>query len=94
VPADELTGRTGTVLCSLRPEKLRLVPAGTGRLDAALGSRIFLGSHWLFQATCELGQILIYRQNEGGAAPEEGATIGLDWSDDALHVLGPEEPAS
>jgi putative spermidine/putrescine transport system ATP-binding protein len=94
VPPGELAGRSGPVLCSLRPEKLRLVPAGTGRLDGAVGSRIFLGSHWLFQASCELGQILIYRQNEGEAAPEEGATVGLDWPTDALRVLDPEEPAS
>ncbi|GGF04544.1 ABC transporter ATP-binding protein [Aliidongia dinghuensis] len=93
-PAGELDGRSGAVLCSLRPEKLRLVPAGTGRLDGTIASRIFLGNHWLFQATCDLGTILVYRQNEGGSAPEEGATVGLDWPTNALRLLDPEEEAA
>jgi putative spermidine/putrescine transport system ATP-binding protein len=94
VPRAELAGRTGAVLCSLRPEKLRLVPAGTGRLDGKVASRIFLGSHWLFQTVCELGPILVYRQNDGGPAPEEGAIVGLDWPADALRLLDPEEPTA
>ena len=91
LPAAELAGRTGAVLCSLRPEKLRVTVAGAGRIDGTVGSRIFLGSHWLFQVACDLGTILVYQQNQGVPVPEEGASVGLDWHMSALRVLDPED---
>ena len=91
VPAAELAGRAGAVLCSLRPEKLRVTAAGAGRIDGTVGSRIFLGSHWLFQVACDLGAVLVYQQNQGGPVPDEGAPVGLDWHAGALRVLDAED---
>jgi putative spermidine/putrescine transport system ATP-binding protein len=67
-------------ICSLRPEKLSLCPAGAGRLDATVKSRIFLGNHWLFQLESRLGELLVFQQNIGMAVPAEGGLVGLDWS--------------
>ena len=77
------------MLCSLRPEKIRLSTTG-GRLVGTVLSRIFLGNHWLFQVATGVGELLIYRQNAGEAVPEEGVTVGLDWDDAALLVLAEE----
>ena len=83
-------GRSGKVLCTLRPEKIRLTHEG-GRLEGRVLSRIFLGNHWLFQVGTGLGELLVYRQNAGGFLPEEGGAVGLDWDDAALLVLAAEQ---
>jgi putative spermidine/putrescine transport system ATP-binding protein len=77
-PAAEGLGEN--FICSLRPEKLNLCPAGAGRLDATVKSRIFLGNHWLFQLESRLGELLVFQQNVGAAVPAEGGLVGLDWS--------------
>ncbi len=77
----------GAVLCTLRPEKLWITPASTGQVQATLQSRMFLGSHWLFQLDSALGVLLVYQQNTTHAPPEEGETVGLDWHPSSLRVL-------
>ena len=83
------------MLAELKPaaEKLRVTAAGAGRIDGTVGSRIFLGSHWLFQVACDLGAVLVYQQNQGGPVPDEGASVGLDWHAGALRVLDAEDGA-
>ena len=85
----ETGGRVGAVLCTLRPEKIRLTAAG-GRLAGTVVSRIFLGNHWLFQVASGVGELLVYCQNAGTAMPEEGQAVGLDWDDASLLVLAAE----
>jgi putative spermidine/putrescine transport system ATP-binding protein len=81
--------RKGPVLCSLRPEKIRLSQTG-GRLPGTVLSRIFFGNHWLFQVATGAGELLVYRQNAGNDVPEEGTAVGLDWDDASLLLLAAE----
>ena len=77
----------GSVLCSVRPEKLWFTPQGQGRLQGSVRSRVFLGNHWLLQVETSVGEMLVYRQSTGEAPPEEGQAIGLDWLEGSLRVL-------
>jgi len=73
-------------LC-IRPEKLRLCEKGAGRLPATVASRFFLGSQWLYKLDSALGEMLVCSQNEGSEPVAEGATVGIDWSADAVRVI-------
>jgi putative spermidine/putrescine transport system ATP-binding protein len=73
-------------LC-IRPEKLRLCEAGAGRLPATVSSRFFLGSQWLYKLDSALGEMLVCSQNEGSEPVAEGATVGIDWNEDAVRVI-------
>ena len=77
----------GDVLCSLRPEKLWVTQADAGQIQATIRSRLFLGNHWLFQLTSDLGELLVYQQNTNHAPPEEGDAVGVDWHPSSLRVL-------
>jgi putative spermidine/putrescine transport system ATP-binding protein len=77
----------GSVLCSVRPEKLWFTQQGQGRLQGSVRSRVFLGNHWLLQVETSVGEMLVYRQSTGEAPPEEGQAIGLDWLAESLRVL-------
>lgn len=89
LPAD-VGERAGEVLVALRPEKLRLTGEG-GRVGGAIRSRIFFGSHWLFQVATPWGELLVIRQNTGQAVPEEGQAVELDWDDASLRLLDRDE---
>lgn len=70
---------------SVRPEKVRLCAPGQGRMQGTLVSRVFFGSHWLYQIETPHGGILLYEQNTGRNPTEDGAAVGLDW--DEQHAL-------
>lgn len=70
---------------SVRPEKVRLCAPSQGRMQGTLVSRIFFGSHWLYQIRTDHGGILLYEQNVGRNPTEDGATVGLDWDEE--HAL-------
>jgi putative spermidine/putrescine transport system ATP-binding protein len=80
----------GNIVCSLRPERLRITAPEYGQLRVTVLSRVFLGSHWLFQTTGALGELLVYQQNASAAAPLEGQLIGLAWDPGSLVLLPPE----
>ena len=71
----------------LRPEKLRLVAAGQGRLPARVLERFFLGSQWLYRVSCALGELEVACANDGRDPWPEQAELGLDWADDVVRVL-------
>jgi len=75
------------VVLSLRPEKIRLVPQGQGRLAGTVGERFFLGSQWLYQVDTALGDLVVVCSNDGGEPAEEGMTVGLDWSAPLVRLL-------
>ncbi len=77
-------------VCSLRPEKLRLTAAGSGRLNGTVRSRLFLGNHWLFQTETSVGELLVFQQNVGEIVPDEGSVVGIDWSADSVVLLNRE----
>jgi putative spermidine/putrescine transport system ATP-binding protein len=81
----------GELVLSLRPEKIQLVDAGTGRLQGQVVNRYFFGSQWLYRLQTALGEITVVRSNDGSAPLGHGATVGLDWQADLLRVLATDE---
>ena len=74
-----LPDSSGSGVLSVRPEKMRLVASGLGKLQGRLAAVIFLGSHWLYQVETGHGVVLVYEQNLGAAKAEAGTQVGLDW---------------
>ncbi|WLE62844.1 ABC transporter ATP-binding protein [Burkholderia plantarii] len=90
-PAGTRTLRTGeAVTLCIRPEKLTLGAAGTGRIAGRVTSRFFLGSQWLYRLDSRAGEMLACCQNEGDEPLAEGAVVGIDWRGDAMRVIGQE----
>jgi putative spermidine/putrescine transport system ATP-binding protein len=85
------TGGTGDALLSLRPEKIDLLPAGTGQLQGRVLLRYFLGSQWLYRLSTDLGELTVVRRNDGSAPLSTGAAVGLDWPAGLLRVLADDE---
>ena len=76
-----------TVNLGIRPEKIALVAAGEGLLNATVSTRIFLGTSWLYQIDSELGRFSVTLQNTGKNVADEGDTVGLAWHNDAIRML-------
>ncbi|WP_297839027.1 ABC transporter ATP-binding protein [Pseudomonas sp.] len=81
----------GALTLSLRPEKIDLLDAGSGRLQGRISVRYFLGSQWLYRIATELGELTVVRRNDGSAPLSEGTTVGLDWQPELLRVLAADE---
>jgi putative spermidine/putrescine transport system ATP-binding protein len=75
------------VVLSLRPEKIRLLPAGHGRLAGVVRERFFLGSQWLYHVDTAAGDLEVVCSNDGTAPFEEGETTGLDWTAQQVRLL-------
>jgi putative spermidine/putrescine transport system ATP-binding protein len=75
------------VVLSLRPEKIRLVPAGQGRCAGTVCERFFLGSQWLYQVATAAGELVVVCPNDGVAPAEEGQGVGLDWPAGQVRLL-------
>ncbi|CAG9183124.1 ABC transporter ATP-binding protein [Cupriavidus pampae] len=91
-PAVTLAAGTA-ILFSLRPEKIRLTPAGAGRVDGRVAERFFLGSHWLYRLDTPLGELVAMSGNDGAVAVADGATTGITWDDASVRVLPAVMPA-
>jgi len=81
----------GAVVLSLRPEKIDLVDAGSGRLQGRILTRYFLGSQWLYRIDTTLGEVTVVRRNDGDAPLNEGTAVGLNWPSELLRVLTADE---
>ncbi|MNI51543.1 Maltose/maltodextrin import ATP-binding protein MalK [compost metagenome] len=81
----------GELTLSLRPEKIDLRDAGSGRVQGRINSRFFLGSQWLYGVTTDLGEISVVRRNDGSAPLNEGTPVGLDWDTALLRTLSVDE---
>jgi putative spermidine/putrescine transport system ATP-binding protein len=90
--ANLLPGADGA-LSSVRPEKLRFVPAGQGRVDGTVRERFFLGSQWLYRVDSALGELIVVCANDGAPALDEGQRSGIDWAAAALQPLSGEASA-
>jgi putative spermidine/putrescine transport system ATP-binding protein len=75
------------VVLSLRPEKIRLAPAGQGCLAGTVRERFFLGSQWLYQVDTAAGELVVVCPNDGSAPAEEGQATGLDWAAQQVRLL-------
>jgi len=76
---------------SVRPEKLQLVPAGSGRLDGTVRERFFLGSQWLYRLATPAGELMVLSPNDGRAALAEGDAAGIDWPAHCTRLLRDDE---
>ncbi len=85
VPGQASIGDSVTV--SLRPEKIALVEAGKGFLNATIDTRIFLGNCWTYQLNSALGKLQVTLQNSGIEVATEGDTVGIDWPQETLRLL-------
>ena len=91
VPAHEHAPAVGaSVTLSIRPEKLSFCAPQSGRFEATVAGRFFLGSQWLYRVDCTLGPLLVCCQNTGAEPIDEGATVGIDWGPDAIRFVGGE----
>jgi putative spermidine/putrescine transport system ATP-binding protein len=81
----------GAVVLSLRPEKIDLVDAGSGRLQGRILTRYFLGSQWLYRIDTSIGEVTVVRRNDGDAPLNEGTAVGLNWPSELLRVLTADE---
>ncbi len=81
----------GALTLSLRPEKIDLVAAGSGRLQGKVITRYFLGSQWLYRIETAIGELTVVRRNDGEAPMEEGTAVGMDWQAGLLRVLDADE---
>lgn len=81
----------GALTLSLRPEKIDMLDAGTGRLQGRIAVRYFLGSQWLYRIDTDLGELTVVRRNDGSAPLIEGTCVGLDWQPELLRVLAADE---
>ena len=68
----------------LRPEHLRL--NGTGRLEARVTERVYLGELTALRLALNSGEQLWLRQM-AGQAPHPGDTVRVDWSVDAQWIV-------
>ena len=78
-----LCGRSGWA--SLRAEAIRVVPAG--RIEGIVGSARYLGAGTRLLVDIG-GQNLGVLIGPGQVCPAIGARVGLDWADEALHLMG------
>jgi putative spermidine/putrescine transport system ATP-binding protein len=84
----------GALTLSLRPEKIDLVAAGSGRLQGKVVTRYFLGSQWLYRIDTAIGELTVVRRNDGDSPMAEGTAVGMDWQADLLRVLAADEVRS
>ncbi|MBV8621687.1 MAG: ABC transporter ATP-binding protein [Curvibacter sp.] len=86
--APDLAAPAGSpVLVALRPEKLRLQPAGQGLLQGRVLECFFLGSQWLYRLQTPVGELLLVTPNDGRPALAVGDDSGLDWPAHSVRLL-------
>jgi len=77
----------GRVVLGLRPEKIRCTAPGQGRCNGEVVRRFFLGSQWMYEVETPLGLLSVLSANDGAEALEQGAAVGLAWSDYSLRLV-------
>ncbi len=78
----------GRVTLAIRPERARIVAAGTGVIDATLVHSAFLGTAMLHKLALPDGASFLIREADLSAPmPDRGGTVGLSLPVEALQVL-------
>lgn len=95
VAADSLDGRSGRVAVGIRPEKIRVGPAGTeeNRLDGTISERSYVGVSTQFIVQTKAGEVVVYVQNAEpeAAAATPGQQVSLSWRPHSTFVVDPPE---
>jgi putative spermidine/putrescine transport system ATP-binding protein len=81
---------TGPVLLSIRPEKVRFAPPGTGYVCGKVRTGVFLGNQWLYQVASPFGDLLVVHQNTGRPEARAGDEVELAWDAEQMRLLPPE----
>jgi len=81
--------RTAGQICSIRPERIDLLPAGQGRVAGRVQSLSYFGPVLKYQiATPDHGLLAVDADAwRGGAALPPGTEVGLHWTDEAAVPL-------
>lgn len=82
------------VVLALRPEKMTCNADGNGRCEGRVTERFFLGNQWMYTVDTPLGAMLVSAVNDGDAPREVGQTVGVDWQDRYVRVIGTEGNAA
>ena len=82
------TSAGNSVVLALRPEKMTCTADGTGRCEGRVTERFFLGNQWMYTVDTPLGALLVSAVNDGGAPCDVGQTVGVDWQDQYVRVIG------
>ncbi len=75
------------ITVGVRPEKIALVEAGLGLIDAKIKTRIFMGTRWAYQLESSLGTLDVTLQNAGHEVAGEGVIVGVTWPRDAIRIF-------
>jgi iron(III) transport system ATP-binding protein len=79
-------GRDGAATLALRPHRLRLVAAGSGRIDGICKRIDYLGSHLEALVDTAWGTLLLFADDDF-EAPAAGSTVSVDFDPRALTVI-------
>ena len=82
------------IVLALRPEKMTCTADGGGRCEGRVTERFFLGNQWMYTVDTPLGAMLVSAVNDGDAPREVGQTVGVDWEDRYVRVIGTEGSAA
>ncbi len=81
-------GAKGKVTLAIRPERARIVTAGSGELQAQLVHTAYLGTALLHKLILADGSTFLLRQSDmDRRPPATGSTVGLSLPSDSLQVL-------
>jgi len=83
----------GTVHAYIRPEKIRLSPAGSPGLSGKIKTRLFLGTLWMLEVETELGLLRVSAPNQDPLSHNEGDLVSLTWNPRDMQVLPAAEEA-
>ncbi|MGS0625391.1 ABC transporter ATP-binding protein [Ralstonia sp. VS2407] len=82
------------IVLALRPEKMTCTADGGGRCEGRVTERFFLGNQWMYTVDTPLGAMLVSAVNDGDAPCDVGQTVGVDWQDRYVRVIGTEGAAA
>jgi putative spermidine/putrescine transport system ATP-binding protein len=76
------------IYISIRPESIALGNENGSRISASVSRISFHGNYWLIWVESNIGQILVFKQNELHSAPfNVGDRVGVNWDDINVRVV-------
>lgn len=74
----------------VRPERLRIEPAGAGKVKGSVSTRLFLGGVWFYDIDSDIGMLRVTAPNLGTVQPDEGDTVGIGWNPGDMQLVASE----
>lgn len=87
--ADRAASHGDTASVVLRPESIRLVPAGAGILSGRVVDAVYVGDHMEITAETDVGMIQskLYGRQAIQAVPAIGDRVGVEWHEDDAVIV-------